>query len=510
MKKRFNSDTISHEEYKYNTAGRLVEYTKSNISGFGSSFNQSLLPHESFTADKWTWGYKYNHAGVREQKRMLTSPHGDDWYDDEGIKVFAHLWEYYMTGAFGEEIVQYKGFQTSADVGMGPERKVYLGAYRYRAGGELLYHHDGTKEVNFTDNNGSVRLTVHNGGGIHQYDYKPFGDTLWTSAGTMNRDNFDGSIYDAESDLQMLGFRMYDNETGRFTTPDLLWSAFPAQTPYHYAYNSPLTYRDPTGLAPEKEKEREELQVFLIPDLDLHDGLINELKNNPAYNHYYIIAMADLTFANVMKLNDFYLSYGGGSGGRTAKGKGAENGQGGQGSDNNTKSNEQVGKKSEDKGDSELGWFGKLLVLFGLKEDEAKYSENNKKGAFVASRNMKITGSSVDQARKENLFGTSSENEKQQEDEYDAYRHLMWSALNCWILGEKEARKIGNAHENFPDNNPTSKQMDLHNNEIGFRIGNQLRNMGISNYMDAIRTAQILSQFMIRSGTVIINHPIGK
>ena len=57
----------------------------------------------------------------------------------------------------------------------------------------------------------------------------------------------------------MLGFRMNDNETGRFTTPDLLWSAFPAQTPYHYAYNSPLTYRDPSGLAPEKEKEREEL-----------------------------------------------------------------------------------------------------------------------------------------------------------------------------------------------------------------------------------------------------------
>ena len=62
----------------------------------------------------------------------------------------------------------------------------------------------------------------------------------------------------------MLGFRMYDNETGRFTTPDLLWSAFPAQTPYHYAYNSPLTYRDPTGLAPEKEKEGEELQNLEI------------------------------------------------------------------------------------------------------------------------------------------------------------------------------------------------------------------------------------------------------
>lgn len=54
------------------------------------------------------------------------------------------------------------------------------------------------------------------------------------------------------------------------------------------------------------------------------------------------------------------------------------------------------------------------------------------------------------------------------------------------------------------------KKLGFYNDEIGFGIGNKLRNMGISNYMDAIRTAQILSQFMIRSGTVKINHPIGK
>ncbi|MBX3042550.1 MAG: hypothetical protein KIT33_00485 [Candidatus Kapabacteria bacterium] len=54
------------------------------------------------------------------------------------------------------------------------------------------------------DNNGSVRLVVRQNGtafdALH-FDYKPFGDTLWTSAGTMNRDNFDGSTYDSESDL---------------------------------------------------------------------------------------------------------------------------------------------------------------------------------------------------------------------------------------------------------------------------------------------------------------------
>ena len=207
-----NSILNSEETYKYNTAGRLVEYSKENITELCSSFNQSFPPDASFSADKWTYGYKYNHAGVREQKRLLTSPHGDDGYGTfPNYKVFAHLWEYYMTGAFGEEIVQYKGFQTAGTIENDTERRVYLGAYRYRAGGELQIRPDGKKELNITDNNGSVRLVViQNSTGFDtlHYDYKPFGDTLWTSKGTMNRDNFDGSTYDSESDLQMLGFRM--------------------------------------------------------------------------------------------------------------------------------------------------------------------------------------------------------------------------------------------------------------------------------------------------------------
>ncbi|MBX3043952.1 MAG: hypothetical protein KIT33_08435 [Candidatus Kapabacteria bacterium] len=319
---------------------------------------------------------------------MLTSPHGDGEYDDEGIKVFAHQWEYYMTGAFGEEIVQYKGFQTSADVGMGPERKVYLGAYRYRAGGELLYHHDGTKEVNFTDNNGSVRLVVRQNGTAFDtlhFDYKPFGDTLWTSGGNMSRDNFDGSIYDSESDLQMLGFRMYDNETGRFTTPDLLWSAFPAQTPYHYAYNSPLTYRDPSGLAPEKEKEGEEL-LDLNPE-DVSGGYYfsiwqeqEAIRYNGMIDYWNsIFAELDATFGNVMKLNDFNLSYGGGSGGRTAEGKGAENGQGGNTTDDNEQGNNQLqndGKSEKDATDMYKDDPSKSTVLQDISKESREKSWN--------------------------------------------------------------------------------------------------------------------------------------
>ena len=282
-----------------------------------------------------------------------------------------------MTGAFGEEIVQYKGFQTASNLGYGNGRKVFLGAHRYRVGGEMLINADGSKEYNLTDNNGSVRLVIHEGGGTQHFDYKPFGDTLWTSTGSMNCDNFDGSVYDSESDLQMLGFRMYDNETGRFTTPDLLWSAFPAQTPYHYAYNSPLTYRDPSGLAPEKEKEREEL-------LDLN-------PEDP-FNEAYTIAMRievdgllSSSFYDPDKqaeegfdpINLFIISSG-----RTAGGSSAENGQGGKTTGVVAKSKDdqnQVVKSVEQEFQEYIDFDdeGKVIIKDGGKEAAEKNPASN-------------------------------------------------------------------------------------------------------------------------------------
>ncbi len=52
-------------------------------------------------------------------------------------------------------------------------------------------------------------------------------------------------------------------------------SAFPAQTPYHYAYNSPLTYRSPSGLEPEKEKE--ELKCYQNKLLKVTKRLIKRI-----------------------------------------------------------------------------------------------------------------------------------------------------------------------------------------------------------------------------------------
>jgi hypothetical protein len=41
---------------------------------------------------------------------------------------------------------------------------------------------------------------------------------------------------------------------------DPLFEAFPGQSAYSYAFNSPLSWSDPSGLAPEKEQKRDRVR----------------------------------------------------------------------------------------------------------------------------------------------------------------------------------------------------------------------------------------------------------
>lgn len=57
----------------------------------------------------------------------------------------------------------------------------------------------------------------------------------------------------------------------------------------------------------------------------------------------------------------------------------------------------------------------------------------------------------------------------------DAVRHCYWCALNQMDAGYNSslAKEFGDAHENKPDNDINAKTMDLHNNSIGYHLGNQ-------------------------------------
>src|SRR5690554_508726 len=45
-----------------------------------------------------------------------------------------------------------------------------------------------------------------------------------------------------------MDFRLYDGALGRFFGIDLLADLFTSHSPYHFAYNNPITFMDPTGL----------------------------------------------------------------------------------------------------------------------------------------------------------------------------------------------------------------------------------------------------------------------
>jgi len=74
-------------------------------------------------------------------------------------------------------------------------------------------------------------------------DYRPFGEQSWTATEGVVRRGFGGDIFDIESGFIRVGARLYEPETGRFTSVDPLFEVFKRWSPYSYSYNSPLTFR---------------------------------------------------------------------------------------------------------------------------------------------------------------------------------------------------------------------------------------------------------------------------
>lgn len=53
----------------------------------------------------------------------------------------------------------------------------------------------------------------------------------------------------------------------------------------------------------------------------------------------------------------------------------------------------------------------------------------------------------------------------------DAFRHCFWSAMNTRDQGKDLAKSFGDAHEDFAGKPAAEKTMDVHNNSVGYEIG---------------------------------------
>jgi RHS repeat-associated protein len=108
--------------------------------------------------------------------------------------------------------------------------------------------------------------------------YTPFGDTLSTSAGETARLGFIGQEQDIEprhssgsplrSDMVWLNdtARYYDPEIGRFLSVDPLFEMYTEYTPYNYCNNSPMMFRDPSGLGLEIALVEGQLTLIYVTD----------------------------------------------------------------------------------------------------------------------------------------------------------------------------------------------------------------------------------------------------
>jgi RHS repeat-associated protein len=85
---------------------------------------------------------------------------------------------------------------------------------------------------------------------------------------TNSRLNYINKAQDLESGLRDHGVRKYDEDIGRFTSVDPLWSKYIGWTPYHYCGNDPINASDGNGK-----------DYYLVGESDIANRTVSDLNS---------------------------------------------------------------------------------------------------------------------------------------------------------------------------------------------------------------------------------------
>ena len=341
------NDYYKRDEFGYTPGGMVKTLTSSW--------------HDGIKADHITLGvfdttitmrYRYNPQGARESKwqdivkfdylKVLNLNHGDipidlEYTDANGAYIYEMVpngyWDKFtyklptigriydgivnQYGAAGERYTEYYGRHVDNSV-------VYFAAvYSLESGAIQKYRDDGRTEYAIRDHLGSARFIIvqdaNNFVTYNKPDYDPYGEKLITPTkpAVKTLDAYNGS--DAESDYTAMGARWYLPEIGRFLSCDPLWAAFPSMSPYVYANNNPMSFKDPTGMAPEKEegetkkssgKKSGNKTLTVAPYFGLSADVIADLsaRHNSSYEGGYVQSDYSRTFEQWFCGNSFDIT----------------------------------------------------------------------------------------------------------------------------------------------------------------------------------------------------------
>lgn len=298
------------DDYVYDTYGNLVADKNRNITKI--SYNHVNQPVQMIFANGDNIIFTYNSYGSRIKKTVT---------QNGSTNVVEYLDGYEYKNNQLKYIATTEGFIKF-------ENNAYNYVYQYK------------------DQIGNVRLTyqdinkngvVENTEILNESNYYPFGlkhghynqlannfsNSLLPNAGF----NGQPSLVDLDANLSLMDFRLYDGALGRFLGIDLLADMFTDHSPYHFGYNNPIAFADPTGLYSNPHPGN---SIVIGDNGDIAIYFTNADGDMEAI--FFVNRKSGAESQEIKQLGQDPHQYGGGGGGGSNSGSGSAGGGGGSGS----------------------------------------------------------------------------------------------------------------------------------------------------------------------------------